>query len=88
MVSSSFRLRGGIFVLMDLPDLEGAIQNFYRTLKPNGTAVLVFSHPCFPQGKAKVIEIDEIVLYEWNFSYFGRHKCVEPPWGHFQSDFF
>lgn len=75
------------YVLMDVPDLESTIENFYRVLKPHGIAVLVFSHPCFPQGKARVIELDEIVLYEWNFSYFGRCKCLELPWGHFKSDF-
>jgi ubiquinone/menaquinone biosynthesis C-methylase UbiE len=54
---------------MDIPDLEGAIKTFNRVLKPNGIAVLVFSHPCFPQGKATVPKKDERVLYEWSFSY-------------------
>lgn len=75
------------YVLMDIPDLEGTIQAFNRVLKPNGIAVLVFSHPCFPQGKATIIEKDERVQYEWNFSYFMRQKCREMPWGHFTSDF-
>ena len=39
---------------MDVPDLEGALNAFNRVLKLNGNAVLVFDHPCFPQGKAKV----------------------------------
>ena len=40
------------YVLMDTPDLEGAIKAFHRVLKPGGVAVLVFSHPCFPGGRA------------------------------------
>jgi ubiquinone/menaquinone biosynthesis C-methylase UbiE len=75
------------YVLMDIPDLEGTIKAFDRVLKPNGIAIIIFSHPCFPQGKARVIEEDEIVLYEWNFSYFMQQKCIEPPWNHFTSDF-
>jgi ubiquinone/menaquinone biosynthesis C-methylase UbiE len=75
------------YVLMDIPDLEGTMKTFKRILKPKGTVVLVFSHPCFPQGKATVTETDETVIYEWSFSYFMRQKCVEAPWGHFTSDF-
>ncbi|MBW4622017.1 MAG: class I SAM-dependent methyltransferase [Cyanosarcina radialis HA8281-LM2] len=75
------------YVLMDIPDLEATIKSFNRVLKPKGTAVLVFSHPCFPQGKAIAIEPDELVLYEWSFSYFKRQKCIEKPWGHFKSEF-
>lgn len=75
------------YVLMDVPDLEGTMQAFHRVLKPNGDAVLIFSHPCFPQGKATVTEQDGSVNYTWSFPYFERRKCVEPPWGHFNEDF-
>ena len=75
------------YVLMDIPDLESTMEAFNRVIKSDGNAILVFSHPCFPQGKATVTEKDEKVNYEWSFSYFERHKCVEPPWGHFTSDF-
>jgi 2-polyprenyl-3-methyl-5-hydroxy-6-metoxy-1,4-benzoquinol methylase len=42
------------YVLMDTPDLEATMRAFARVLKPGGAAVLVFSHPCFPQGSAAV----------------------------------
>ena len=39
------------YVLMDLPDLEGAVASFHRVLREGGHAVAVFSHPCFgPPG--------------------------------------
>ena len=75
------------YVLMDVLDLEGAMNAFNRVLKLNGNAVLVFSHPCFPQGKASVSEDNEEVNYNWSFSYFERQKCIELPWGHFTSEF-
>src|SRR5438477_3979507 len=39
------------YVLMDTPDLEGTMHAFHRVLRTDGVAVLVFSHPCFPQGR-------------------------------------
>ena len=45
------------YVLMDVPDLDGTMNAFSRVLKIGGAAVLVFSHPCFPQGNA--IDIDD-----------------------------
>jgi SAM-dependent methyltransferase len=39
------------YVLMDTPDLTGTMAAFHRVLKPGGAAVVVFSHPCFPQGR-------------------------------------
>ncbi len=74
------------YVLMDTPDLQGAVNAFFRVLKPGGAAVLVFSHPCFPQGDATIASGGE-VTYHWAFSYFRQKKCVDPPWGHFSSDF-
>lgn len=75
------------YVLMDVPDLEGAIAAFNRVLKLGGSGVLVFSHPCFPQGNASVSENGEEISYSWSFSYFERQKCIEPPWKHFTSEF-
>jgi 2-polyprenyl-3-methyl-5-hydroxy-6-metoxy-1,4-benzoquinol methylase len=77
------------YVLMDVPDLEGAMNAFNRVLKVNSNAILIFSHPCFPQGKAKAYENNEEIQfqYNWNFSYFERHKCIESPWGHFTDEF-
>jgi ubiquinone/menaquinone biosynthesis C-methylase UbiE len=76
------------YVLMDTPDLDATMRAFARVLKPGGTAVLVFSHPCFPQGTATVSENAREVSYRWDFPYFEPRKCVDPPWGHFKSDFF
>ncbi|MCA9427413.1 MAG: methyltransferase domain-containing protein [Candidatus Omnitrophica bacterium] len=73
------------YVLMDVPDLIGTVRAFNRVLKLDGLAVLVFSHPCFPQGRSEVSA--DGVRYRWDFPYFQHRKCVDPPWGHFTSDF-
>ena len=38
------------YVVMDVPDLTATMAAFSRVLRPDGIAVLIFSHPCFPQG--------------------------------------
>lgn len=75
------------YVLMDTPDLEGAAKALHRVLKPSGIAVLVFSHPCFPAGRAMPRAGDDGVAYAWDFAYFRRQKCVDSPWAHFTSEF-
>ena len=75
------------YVLMDTPDLEATVRAFHRVLKPGGAAVLVFSHPCFPQGGATVSEDGRQVTYHWDFPYFEPRKCIDPPWGHFKDEF-
>ncbi|WP_299404551.1 class I SAM-dependent methyltransferase [Acaryochloris sp. IP29b_bin.148] len=75
------------YVLMDTPDLTETVQAFFRVLKPGGHAVVVFSHPCFPQEYATTTDSDVAVTYQWDFSYFQQQKCIEPPWGHFTSEF-
>jgi ubiquinone/menaquinone biosynthesis C-methylase UbiE len=75
------------YVLMDTPDLQGTLHAFYRVLKPDGVAVLVFSHPCFPQERATVAQNSDEITYRWDFSYFEPRKCVDPPWAHFTSEF-
>ena len=75
------------YVLMDTPELDATMHSFRRVLRNEGLAVLVFSHPCFPQGRAQVATGKEEVSYTWRFSYFQRQRCVDPPWGHFASDF-
>jgi SAM-dependent methyltransferase len=75
------------YVIMDTPDLEGTARAFARVLRPGGAAVVVFSHPCFPQGRATVSGGGGEVSYRWDFSYFERRKCTDAPWGHFKSDF-
>lgn len=44
------------YVLMDMPDLDGAVDSFYRVLKPKGVAIIVFSHPCFDVGNSESLE--------------------------------
>ena len=77
------------YVLMDTPDLHGTLHAFHRVLKPDGVAVLVFSHPCFPQGRATVSHNGDEITYRWDFSYFEPKKCIDPPWdqSHFTSEF-
>src|SRR5262245_10948548 len=75
------------YVLMDTPDLRGTMAAFNRVLKPEGLAVLVFSHPCFPQGRATVSEDGKGVGYGWSFPYFEPRKCTDLPWAHFTSEF-
>jgi len=72
---------------MDLPDLEAAVRAFYRVLKSGGVAVVVFSHPCFPQGGAATLKRGAGIGYRWKSSYFERAKRIDPPWKHFTSDF-
>ena len=72
---------------MDIPDLRGTMAAFNRVLKPGGVAVLVFSHPCFPQNCATVSEDGEDICYRWTFPYFESRTCIDPPWAHFTSEF-
>ena len=55
--------------------------------RDEGVAIVVFSHPCFPQGTATVSSDENGVDYHWNFRYFDRQKRVDPPWAHFTSEF-
>src|SRR5258705_300314 len=75
------------YVVMDTPDLEGTMRAFSRILRAGGVAILVFSHPCFPQGGATVSGNGGETNYRWGFPYFERRKCVDPPWAHFTSEF-
>ena len=74
------------YVIMDLPDLDGAIASFRRVLKPAGEVVLVFSHPCFPIGRSFRDGADAL-NFRWATSYFKEGKRVDPPWDHFKSEF-
>lgn len=75
------------YVLMDLVDLEAVMRAFNRVLKSGGIAVLVFSHPCFPQGESATLSEDGSVCYRWAFSYFERMRRSDPPWKHFTTPF-
>lgn len=74
------------YVLMDVPDLQSTMDAFHRVLRPGGSAVVVFSHPCFPQGR-RVEAPDGTIAYVWEHPYFERRKMVDPPWKHFRSEF-
>ena len=69
------------YVLQDLPELADAVGAFHRVLRPGGKAVLVFSHPCFPQSDETLVQPDGSVTYRWPFSYFEEHELEDPPWG-------
>jgi len=84
---AQFDLLVSNYVLMDLPDLQTAVDAFHRVLRPGGAAVLVFSHPCFPQGGATTHNESNNIIYRWKSSYFDPRKCVDPPWAHFTTDF-
>lgn len=76
------------YVLMDTPDLRLAVESFYRVLRPNGKAVLVFSHPCFDELTADEMYFDEFKKTEnWgqfksNFVYF--HRPLSQYWKTFK----
>jgi ubiquinone/menaquinone biosynthesis C-methylase UbiE len=75
------------YVLMDVRDLDAAMRAFARVLKAGGCAVLIFSHPCFPQGIARIGEGCREIQYVWTFPYFEQSQRVDPPWAHFKSEF-
>jgi len=73
------------YVLMDCADLDGAIAQFYRVLRPGGRAITIFSHPCF--DRAEVPEHPEGgPIYHWDLSYYIARR-EESSWGHFTSPF-
>ena len=74
------------YVLMDTPDLREPMEAFSRVLKTGGMAILIFSHPCFPQGQATISEDGE-VTYRWHVPYFQQSRLTDPPWARFTSDF-
>ena len=85
--SDYFDLLISNYVIMDTPELQETIDAFYRVLKPKGKAIIIFSHPCFPQDKATVSETNNNVSYLWDFPYFEQTKNIEPAWGIFKTDF-
>jgi ubiquinone/menaquinone biosynthesis C-methylase UbiE len=76
---AEFHLVVANYMLMDTPDLQGTMKAFYRVLKPGGVAVLIFSHPCFPAGRATVSQGHDGVTYVWDSAYFKSQKHVDPP---------
>lgn len=74
------------YVLMDTPNLQDAVDSMFRVLRPKGIAVLVFSHPCFPQSRGTV-HPDESISYHWTHSYYEQSQQQDKPWSHFKTDF-
>jgi SAM-dependent methyltransferase len=64
------------YVLMDVPDLDAAVRTFHRVLRPGGVAVLVFSHPCFPQGRREESADGATASYAWDFPYFEEPRIA------------
>ena len=62
------------FVLMDVPDLDGAVSAIARVLVPGGVAVLVFSHPCFSEWGAAPVP-------------YPQERAIEERWGPFETPF-
>lgn len=75
------------YVLMDTPHLSEALRSFHRVLVDDGAAVVVFSHPCFPQGRRSESADGSEVSYTWDSPYFEEGRRVDPPWGHFEREF-
>lgn len=75
------------YVLMDTPDLNGTMRAFARVLKTEGAAIVIFSHPCFPQGSATHSWTGKWPCYCWKDSYFEPRKNIGTPWAHFKSGF-
>jgi len=71
-----FDIVTSIYVLQDLPDLDGALSSFYRVLKPSGTCLLAFSHPCFgvPGGSSQE---EGQTVYRWPHGYFSSERMTE-----------
>lgn len=85
LADEQFDLAVSNYVLMDIPDLPAAVGALHRVLKTGGTAVLVFSHPCFPASRSQLDE--QGAHYAWPSPYFLPVKCVDPPWDHFTEEF-
>lgn len=75
------------YVLMDVPDLDGAIASFHRVLRPGGVAVVVFSHPCFPLSDMDEINSSGGFAVRWTAPYFEARRVEDPPWKHFSHPF-
>ena len=66
------------YVLMDVPDLEGALRAFRRVLKPFGKVIFTILHPCFPLANHKYNDSHKTVQYSWDTSYFESHIMSVP----------
>lgn len=76
------------YVLMDLPDLQGAVNEFFRILKPGGRAVIIFTHPSGTELESHEMYFDEIKKrdrwgeFKTEFIYF--HRPLSQYWKSFR----
>lgn len=73
------------YVIMDTPNLEETIKEFYRVLKCEGKIVLIFAHPCFPMNAIQ--KCPELLSYGWKAPYFHEHLLEMPLWANFSEPF-
>lgn len=86
LADGAFDLLVSNYVLMDVPDLGETMRSFARVLRPGGAAVVIFSHPCFPQSRRSEGP-GPLSSYRWEKPYFDARRMVDPPWAHFTSEF-
>jgi SAM-dependent methyltransferase len=82
--SKTFDLAVSNYVLMDLRNLEGAVAEIRRVLKPGGHWICIVLHPCFDHGMKRLKGGG--VRYTWTQRYIERHEYWES-WGQFSSPF-
>ena len=68
------------YVLMDTPNLQDALNAFFRVLKPGGHAVIAFLHPCFPLQSVTYDSSSQHTEFHWDESYFSQRMVQVPPW--------
>lgn len=88
--ASSFDLAISNYVLMDLPDIQSALDGLFATLRPGGIAIAIFSHPCFPKDNTTTVDEDprsSVVTYRWTHSYFESRAHLAAARGRFTSAF-
>lgn len=74
------------YVLMDLPELDAALLESNRVLRPGGRMVAVFSHPCFSDPRGPEWVENGSAQFRWDFSYFDERER-EGEWGPFSTTF-
>jgi len=78
------------YVLMDMENYNGAMNEMYRVLKPNGHAIIIINHPCFIADKMEKTS-DGSKLITWpplqhQNNYF-KESVSETSWGNFSRTF-
>lgn len=82
--SGTFDLVASNMALMDMEEVEGAIAEAARVLKPGGRFVASLSHPCFDQGPSSTWQMERFfrTTKVWRKVARYRHPFEdEMPWG-------